>query len=65
MANPKRDGKQDPRYADWYAAYVEDVRDRVKHWGDKRSSAVKGGRADSAVTRNPTTLDGSLFESGR
>lgn len=63
MAEPKRDGKQDPRYADWYVVYVEDVRERVKHWGDKRASAV--ARPDSAATRNATSLDGALFESGR
>jgi hypothetical protein len=54
----------DRRYADWYLAYVEDVRDRVKHWGDKRGHAVGKARSDALAIHNGTDLDGALFAPG-
>lgn len=49
---------QDKRYSDWRAAYVEDVRERVKHWGDKRKRGSQGLRSYNGA------LDGALFASG-
>jgi hypothetical protein len=63
MAKPKT--PSDPRYADWYAVYVEECRERVKHWGDKRVSAIRSAGPDGQATHNATDLDGSLFASGR
>lgn len=46
----------DPRYADWRAAYIDDVRNRVKHWGDKRRNA--------APKFKTTALDGAYAPGG-
>jgi len=48
----------DQRYKDWRDVYVSEIRDRVKHWGDRRK------RGNSA-TRSYGDLDASLFEPGR
>lgn len=44
-------------YDDWYQAYVEEVRDKLLHFGERPSKSD----ADSAVKVNRTDLDGSLF----
>lgn len=51
---------KDPRYADWRAAYIEEVRERVKHWGDRRA----GRRAPSTSSVKVSGLDGVLFAPG-
>lgn len=47
-----------PAYRDWRAAYTEDVRERVKHWGDKRKRASQATRAYAG------DLEGALFAPG-
>jgi len=48
----------DQRYNDWREVYISEVRDRVKHWGDRR-------KRGSSTTRSYGELDNSLFEPGR
>lgn len=48
----------DMRYRDWREAYDDDVRQRVKHWGDKRKRANSG-------LRDVGGLDAALFEPAR
>jgi hypothetical protein len=48
----------DKRYDDWRAVYISEIRDRVKHWGDKRK------RSNSTVREYKGDLDGALFAPG-
>lgn len=52
---------RDKRYADWHEAYVEEVRDRVKHWGDKRAGRTITARKRSGLGSG---LDGALLAPG-
>ena len=49
---------RDRRYADWERVYVEEVRERVKHWGDRRKRSASRGPA------RVDNLDGALFAPG-
>ena len=50
--------ERDKRYADWLEVYIDEVRNRVKHWGDKRK---RGGSVSSPRAGD---LDAALFLPG-
>lgn len=56
--------ERERRYRDWELVYVEEVFERVKHWGDGRKRQV-ASLFQPIVFQPPIGLDKSLFEPGR
>ena len=54
----EQEAANDKRYDDWRAVYISEIRDRVKHWGDKRK------RGNAAMPLYRGDLDGALFAPG-
>lgn len=51
--------ERDRRFRDWELVYVDEVIDKVKHWGDGRKVMA------SFFQPSKSDLDESLFEPGR